>query len=545
MKYKYVDLFAGAGGLGEGFSRAGFEPALSCDADKFCVETLTLRHFLHSFDGDFPSEYYSFLRGELSLETLFDSFPEKRDQACLKVLCFKMEKGKSNQKLHRLIRRNVADAPFVLLGGPPCQAYSLAGRSRRLGVRGLENERQERVTAFFKDEKHTLYKHYLEVLAFHKPEIFIMENVKGLLSARKAADGSSGEVFEEILNGLAEPARTVKSLGMDMDDIGRPLENLAYKLSPLSQNCSSQLYLHENPVPGDFLIDASEFGVPQKRERVFILGIRTDINIQELSLLRDEKVCVRDAIGHLPILRSGLSKSRDNWDEWKRNISESVETYFSGFRFEQQAQETSKNIQSLNSPLSRGAAYIQDQTTHPQKSKLENFLKDEKIDGWIQHETRGHLSSDILRYLLCAVMGEQTGRSPKIEDWTGNLEHLRPKHKNILTEEGALRTSVHSDRFRVQVWDQPSTTVTSHISKDGHYFIHPDPLQARSLTVREAARLQTFPDNYFFCGPRTEQYRQVGNAVPTYLAYQIAKTLKKSLREKHWMTLPENQDEMK
>ena len=208
-----------------------------------------------------------------------------------------------------------------------------------------------------------------------------------------------------------------------------------------------------------------------------------------------------------------------------------MKTYFSGFRYEQQAQETNKNIQSLNSPLTRGAAYIQDQTTHPETSKLEKFLKDEKVGGWIQHETRGHISSDILRYLLCAVMGDQTGRSPKIEDWTGNLEHLRPKHKNILTEEGALRTSVHSDRFRVQVWDQPSTTVTSHITKDGHYFIHPDPLQARSLTVREAARLQTFPDNYFFCGPRTEQYKQVGNAVPTYLAYRIAKTLKKSLRK--------------
>ena len=142
---------------------------------------------------------------------------------------------------------------------------------------------------------------------------------------------------------------------------------------------------------------------------------------------------------------------------------------------------------------------------------------DKALGGACNHAPRSHLTSDLYRYLYAAAYAKVEGVSPKLENFP---ESLWPDHKN--TKTAVVGKSLFNDRFRVQRNGRPATTVTSHISKDGHYFIHPDPTQCRSLTVREAARIQTFPDNYFFCGPRTSQYTQVGNAVPPLLAEQIA-----------------------
>jgi len=130
-------------------------------------------------------------------------------------------------------------------------------------------------------------------------------------------------------------------------------------------------------------------------------------------------------------------------------------------------------------------------------------------------ETRGHMASDLRRYLFASVFGRVQKKCAKKADYP---VALAPSHES-------WEKNIFSDRFRVQLGGEAATTMTSHISKDGHYFIHPDPSQCRSLTVREAARLQTFPDDYLFPGNRTQQYVQVGNDVPPYLARQIADLL--------------------
>ena len=527
-----VDIFAGAGGLSEGFARAGFKVALSCEKDEIFCETLKIRHFVNSFKKtNIPDDYYNFLKGKISLEDLKTKFPEKFENSDNSVICHTMGR-KSNNLLHEKINQNIGvHKNFILLGGPPCQAYSIAGRSRSLGV-GLNGKNKEELAkSFYKDERHLLYLEYLEVLAFHKPTIFIMENVKGLMSAKTDHNSDKGNVFDNILNGLREPSQIMNDLNIFKDNNQKKITKVSYNIFSLKDNPDFLFKIKDKEINHkEFVIDSSNYGVPQKRERLFIIGIRDDLPCKNSFLLKSEMNTVRDVIENLPKLRSGLSKAKDNNKNWlnevKNKFEEAFSDNFNEFKF------LKKNINKLEksiNQLGRGSNFVKDKIITNGNSKLLEFLTDKHIDGWIQHQSRSHLTEDIIRYFYCSSLSQIYGYSPKIDKWRGNLEKLMPKHKNIKLKNGRLSTKVHADRFKTQVWDKPSSTITSHISKDGHYFIHPDPCQARSLTVREAARLQTFPDNYFFYGNKTEQYIQVGNAVPPYLSFQIANKIKNFL----------------
>ena len=176
----------------------------------------------------------------------------------------------------------------------------------------------------------------------------------------------------------------------------------------------------------------------------------------------------------------------------------------------------------MDAQLTSGGIAVskQEPTEH---TELSDWFRAAKIPVALNHESRGHMPSDLHRYLYSSAFAAVYEYSPKLKDFPASL---LPAHKNVNKKTGE---AIFDDRFRTQCKYKPSTTVTSHIHKDGHYFIHPEPAQCRSLSVREAARLQTFPDDYLFCGPRTEQFKQVGNAVPPLLAFQIAKTVKSIL----------------
>jgi DNA (cytosine-5)-methyltransferase 1 len=273
----------------------------------------------------------------------------------------------------------------------------------------------------------------------------------------------------------------------------------------------------------DFIIRSENFGVPQARHRLIILGIRSDIRAQPDLLDPQEKISVRDAIGDLPRVRSGLSKSKDSEEAWRRAIGEIKDADWlnSDSLSREMRSAIREAISAIPPDLERGDRFLEGSF---KPGFNERWFADRKLRGVCNHETRGHIAGDLHRYLFASVFAKLNGRSPNLEDFPAKL---LPAHKNVGE---ALKGSKFNDRFRVQVADRPSTTVVSHISKDGHYYIHYDPTQCRSLTVREAARLQTFPDNYFFEGNRTQQYQQVGNAVPPLLARQIAEIVARILK---------------
>jgi len=391
----------------------------------------------------------------------------------------------------------------VLLGGPPCQAYSTVGRSRN---RGNASYRPE------KDKRHFLYREYLRIIARHWPPVFVMENVQGLLSARV----SDTDIVQGILEELSDPAHACGS------------ENgYGYRIHSLTEDVQ---FGGEAFDPSDLVVCAEDYGVPQARHRVILLGIRDDLTINSPPVLsRQAPIPASAVLDGLPRLRSGLSRDHDSPDRWLELLRQfrpsewpsHGETLFDG----QVAERVGEVVDGIAPPQhDRGGEFVRGPCKQVRFEPAEWFL-DPRLGGVCNHTTRRHMVDDLYRYLYAACYAEVHHESPKLKDFP---EQLLPKHRSV--ERGYF-----PDRFRVQLRDRPSTTVTSHMSKDGHYCIHYDPLQCRSLTVREVARLQTFPDNYFFCGPRTCQYVQVGNAVPPYLAMQIGKVVLKVLEDARLM----------
>ena len=502
-----IDLFSGPGGLGEGFAAVfangvrRFDIRLSIEKEKNAHQTLRLRHFFREFNfSQVPDDYYAFLRGEISLQKLFDRHPQEAEIANTKS--WLAELGSENIP-QRTVRDRIRTAlneneNWVLIGGPPCQAYSLAGRSRN---NSNENYAPK------KKILERLYLEYLQVIADHWPAVFIMENVKGLLSATLKNQG----IFNLIIEDLQKPAVAIRR---ESRTLTRGDRRHSYKIYSLVNA--------ESLIEGDLknsVIKAENYGIPQARHRVILIGIRDDLgDVAPEALPIQEQVPVSRVLSDLPAVRSGLSRSEDDADSWVGSLRDAVNRrWFAGIRRAagEDVQDFVRTVLHELAPPEhdRGSEFL------PMASLpdyAQDWFTDPRLDGVCNHSTRGHMLSDLHRYLYAACFAGVRQRTPTLKDFPPDL---LPDHNNVQL---ALDGGNFEDRFRVQVDNRPATTVTSHISKDGHYYIHPDPMQCRSLTVREAARLQTFPDNYFFVGPRTSQYVQVGNAVPPFLAKQIA-----------------------
>ncbi len=500
-KFAIVDLFAGPGGLSEGFSACSsptvLDVAFSVEMDRHAVRTLRLRSFLRRF-GRAPADYYSAMDAAVrdgDCDAIIPAMQEKHPAAWREAEEHALqlvlgEPGVFELLAGRLDRiREQFQGDTILIGGPPCQAYSLVGRARNRGIGNYVPE---------EDRRHYLYREYVAILERLKPAAFVMENVKGILSSR--VDG--GEIFTRILDDLS---------GAAASEGGYRLYGLAADRDDLFGTSG-------------FVVKAEEHGIPQERHRVFIVGIREDLARQSVgipTLKPSSPVTVSEVIGSLPRLRAGTGRG-DSLARWREIIAEQARLLTSN----PNGDDVSKRMQKAANSA-RKLALPRSSAVYPQigddiGGRLGEWLRDERLTVLPQHETRGHMAGDLGRYAWAASHAALTGRSPKLDEFPALLQ---PEHRN--RDSGKF-----ADRFRVQLADAPSKTVTSHISKDGHYYIHYDPEQCRALTVREAARLQTFPDNYIFCGPRTEQYRQVGNAVPPFLARQIADVVLTALEER-------------
>ncbi len=407
-----VDLFAGPGGLGEGFSALDsgtrFRLALSVEMDPTARETLRLRSLFRKFaEGQAPADYYAYVRGELPFDDLAHRHPDEFEAADREAWCAQL-----GVEPARSVKRRVSEAlggsrtePFVLVGGPPCQAYSLVGRSRMRSALGEE---------FDSDHRHLLYREYLRILADHTPAIFVLENVRGLLSSQHRGE----RIFERIVDDLRKPGA---ALGIRPSQ-GRALE---YELFPIGPVVHPRL-LGNTTNPEDFLLRAEELGLPQARHRVIVVGVHRDLADHARAVLQslvptEAPATVADAIGDLPPLRSGISRSRDGAEEWVQCVRAAARELRRGRQVSKEMiGELAKVEAELAVPVAgRGGEYVPGKSPRPRYRP--DWFTDPRIKGVLNHATKGHIQPNLARYLFAAVFARTTGRSPQVSEFPSGL----------------------------------------------------------------------------------------------------------------------------
>ena len=396
--YTFIDLFAGCGGLSEGFYRQGFKALAHVEIDHWACETLRTRMKFYGYK-DYDKEV-------IEHDITSDDILERIDNA---------------------VNGRTVD---IIIGGPPCQAYSTAGRVR-------DGKKMA------SDPRNYLFESYVKILEYYSPKFFVFENVTGLLSAR-------------VKNAPRFP-KVLKALGNKYKVIGNP-----------------EVLVH----------NTADYGVPQLRKRVIIIGVRKDIDksAEELyesiikthwnpETLSNEKggkkrfVDVRQAIGDLPSVEPGQDASIEAFD-------------------------------------------------YPCNNEFLKRIGKPGIHPLMDHIARKHNDLDRERFQVMIH-----------NHWSfGQLRREMPQYEHE-------HARVFDNSYVVQWWDLPSKTILAHIHKDGFQFIHPDEEQRRTFTVREAARIQSFPDDFEFKGSRGEKYKQIGNAVPPLFAEALAKSIRKNLND--------------
>lgn len=408
----YIDLFAGAGGLSEGFTRAGFNAIAHVEMNKDACDTLKTRGAYHWLKERGEEEtYYNYLKSEhKDKETFWNKVPQEVIDSVINKEISKENLPYIFAKIDKYLSNKKVD---VIIGGPPCQAYSVAGRARK---------------DMAADPRNYLYKFYVEFLNYYQPKMFVFENVPGILSA------SNGKHLKDILE-------AVKDVG--------------YEVS-LPPNESR-------------FLNAKDFGVLQDRKRVIIIGWRKDLGFSYPEFVKEEN--------NYQVLRD----------------------LFSDLKFLNNGEGTLDAVKYVNEP-----------TEYLKKAKIRS-----ELEFITQHIARKNNENDLEIYRIA------------VEEWEkGNRLNYAELPANLIKHNN---TKSFTNRFQVVNGQGISHTIVAHIAMDGHYYIHPDKKQNRSITVREAARIQSFPDDYFFEGSRTAAFKQIGNAVPPLMAEKIAGKIKELL----------------